>query len=142
MPLVCAIGALVLHGFFAISVRGRMYEALDSLPEDVRRDLGWVALHEAKAAHATRRLIRAKARLAHWPLPRSPRIPAHVYQAERAYKRHFRTDTILGAVLILAFALADRDAWIISLILGCGFGALLILRKRFLDPWPDIPDAA
>lgn len=137
-PLVFVITALVLHAFFAIGIRGRMYAHLDALPDDVRRDLGWIARHEARSAPAYADLVKAKVRLAHQPLSKSPRIPDHVYQAERSYKLHVRADTALVVFVILAFALVEKDAWMISLVLAAGFAALHLYRRRLAKPWPRI----
>lgn len=138
-PMVAAIAALVLHGFYAIGIRNRMYACLDVLSEDLRRNLGWPPLPGLMGEHeAHSKRIRAKTRLAHWRLPRSTRIPDPVYQAERAYRLHILVDNGLIVAMLVAFSQVGEQAWIIAVVGAIGFLALLALRKRFVDPWPDL----
>ncbi|MEM0991050.1 MAG: hypothetical protein AAGK00_19450 [Pseudomonadota bacterium] len=137
IPFVLAVAALCLNMVLFGSDRRRLYAALDALPEDVRHGLTWprppAGLGD-RLGHEERR--RATARLAIWSLPQAPAIPPDVYGLERAYRQTLRRDDLLIVAAVLAFALAAKGAWMISIVGLVGYGALIILRRRLIAPWP------
>ncbi|MEM9048816.1 MAG: hypothetical protein AAGC92_08860 [Pseudomonadota bacterium] len=139
LPVLAALLVLTAHGLYLGGLRSALHLRLDALPQDLRDMLDWPLLPTGfgqNAAYAERRS--ATVRLAYWPLPASPRIPADLYALERAYRRHHRIETGLLSVVILAFALAHPQAWMIALPLLLVMLGLLRVRRVFVDPWPDL----
>lgn len=122
LPLIAALVVLFTHGIYVGTLRRDLHLALDALPQELRDALDWpVAPKVCGQSHAHSLRRSASLRLAHWPLPRSDRIPRAISAHERRFRQLLAIENLLLGLVILSLALVGSGACIISLALLAGF---------------------